>query len=255
MNKSNIHLTKTIFGALFLVVLMSSNVYSQFTRVQFLKVKASENDYLALESQWKSFHQERLEKEQIYARYILKKHFQGTQDEYNFAIVTVYPTIGSIGDGKSLNRDLVAKIEEARDIVKTELYDTPIILEVTNLPQFINMEFMKVEEGNDNVYLTIEDEIWKPAHAEMKKTGVLTTWSIYRQLYPGGYGGEYNFVVANGFADQKKVTFEASEGWDDLLLKVHPDLDLQDTYSRTFASRQLVKIELWEILDSVVPQN
>lgn len=232
---------------------LSANAYSQVTRVEFIHAKDIDK-YLQIEREWKPIHQQRLENEQIYGRYVLKKHYSGTEDGYNLGIVTIFPSLGAIGYPKTTEPDLKQRMEASREIVKVEIYDTPLFLEIISLPQFLNMEFMKVEEGKDNDYLVLEDEVWKPAHADMKKRGALTTWSVYRQLYPGGYGGEYNYVVVNGFADKKKVTFEPAVGWDEVLKTVHPGIDLAKTYQQTFDTRVLVRTELWEILDKVTPQ-
>jgi hypothetical protein len=225
-----------------------------------MKVKSDVNDYLQVEQEWKKVHQNRLDNDMIYAWYLLQKNFPGTNDEYDFATVTVFPTVGAITNQypeslfKGTDDEIIGKTASIRDVVKVEVYDTPIILEVMNLPHYLNMEFMKVEQGNDNAYLTVEEEIWKPGHAELKKQGLKETWSVYRQLYPGGYGGEYNYVVVNGFKDMKKVNSEPAEGWAEMFSKIHPDMDIAQAEKRTFDSRVLIRTELWQMLDKVAPQ-
>lgn len=225
-----------------------------------MKINVDADEYLKVEQEWKKAHQRRLDAEMIYAWYLFRKNFGGTSDTYDYITVTVYPTIGSIQSQypdklfEGLNQELIDKTSDSRDLVKTEIYDTPIILEVINLPQYLNMDFMKVEQGNDEAYLLAEDEIWKPAHAAMKKGGLMTTWSVYRQLYPGAYGGEYNYVTVNGFADKKKVSFAPEEGWEEFFKKVHPGLNFDEAMKRTLDSRVMVKTELWELLDKVAPQ-
>lgn len=240
--------------------LSSTSLYAQVTEVAFMKVTGNEDDYRRVEQEWKKVHQKRLDNEMIYAWYLLRRSFAGTADDYNYATVTVFPTIGAMQNElpntimEGTNPTVIEKTDSSRDIVKVEVYDTPIVLEITNLPQYLNMEFMKVEEGMDEAYLSIENEVWKPLHAEMKARGVLGTWSVYRQLYPGGYGGEYNYVVINGFADLKKVTFEPAEGWEELMAKISPELDFAEVSNKTFDTRKLVKNELWEIIEVVAPQ-
>ena len=240
--------------------LCSTSLYSQITEVDYMKVKGDVDEYLQVEQEWKKVHQKRLEQEKIYAWYLVRSHFGGTQSEYDYMTVTVYPTMGSIESEypeelfQGLDQDVLDKTQSTRDLVKTEIYDTPIILEITNLPQYLNMQFMKVEQGNDEAYLTVEDEIWKPAHAERKKMGILTTWSVYRQLYPGAYGGEYNYVVVNGYADRKKVTTGPAEGWEEFLQKIHPDGKPTEMMNRTLETRVFIKNELWELIEIVAPQ-
>jgi len=252
---------KKLSIVLFLVFFMlSTSLYSQITEVSYMKIKGDVNEYLQVEQEWKKVHQRRLEQGKIYAWYLVQRHFGGTEAEYDYMTVTVYPTIGSMQNQfpddlfEGLDQELLDKTGASRDLVKTEIFDTPIILEVMDLPQYLNMQFMKVDQGKDEAYLKVEDEIWKPAHAEIKKMGILTTWSVYRQLYPGAYGGDYNYVVVNGYADRKKVTTGPAEGWEEFMLKIHPDGNIAEMMKQTFESRVLIKNELWELIDSVVPQ-
>ncbi len=243
-----------------LVLFCSSFALSQITQVEFMKVNGDVDDYLKVEQEWKKVHQRRLDNDLIYAWYLVRRHLSGTGSEYDYMTVTVFPSMNAVFNPYSddlfegLDQDIIDKTAETRDLVKTELFDTPLVLEITNLPQFLNMEFMKVNQGNDDTYLEMEDELWKAAHLVRKQQGVLTSWSVYRQFYPGGYGGEYNYVVVNGFADLKKVTFEPEEGWEEFMKKIHPDMAYSDLISRTLGSRVLIKTELWELVDSVYPK-
>ena len=250
--------------SLFLFMAISLCCYrpglSQITQVAFMKVKGSNDDYIKLEQEWRKMHQKHLEEGKIYAWYLIQRHFGGTSAEYDYVTVTVFPNMGAVQmnyteeDFVDLDMEIVNKTTDLRDLIRTELFDTPIVLEVTHLPKYLNMAFMKVEQGKDNEYLTVEDEIWKPAHAEMKKSGVLQTWSVYRQLYPAGYGGEYNYVTVNGYADRKKIAFGPPEGWEEFMAKIHPEADIVELANRTLNSRKLIRNELWEIIDFVAPQ-
>ena len=243
-----------------LLICITHPTFSQITKVEFIKVKGDVNEYLSIEKEWRKLHQKRLENESIYAWYLVQRHFGGTEADYDFMTVTVFPNMGALQTAFTqeqlavLDPEILNKTPKVRDVVKTEIYDTPIILEITTLPQFLNMTFMKVDQGNDEEYLEIEDEIWKPAHAEIKKSGVLNSWSVYRQLYPGGYGGDYNYVTVNGYADMKKVTFGPPDGWQEFMKTIHPDHDIAELFERTNSVRLIVKNELWEILDTVAPQ-
>ena len=251
---------RSLLVIILISVIAFGSVKAQVTEVAYMKVKESEDEYLKVEKEWKKVHKKLLDSEKIYAWYLIRKHYHGTEDPYDYITVTVYPNMGSIlsqypdnlFDG--LDQAIIDKTDLSRDLVKTELYDTPLILEVTDLPQFLNMDFMKVEQGNDDAYLNAENDLWKPINAELKKTGILSSWSVYRQLYPGAYGGEYNYVTVNGFADLKKVTFEPDQGWEAIFKKVHPGMNFEDAMARTLDSRRMVKAELWEIIDKVTPQ-
>ncbi len=234
--------------------------FGQVTRVELIKSKVSSEDYETLEKVWKPIHQARLNQRQIYGWYLIKKLFTGTEDPYDYIIVTIYPSLEALQ--YPLPEQIIAgykdeffeKTTASRDIIRTEIYDTPIVTEVFNLPRFLQVSFEKVAEEKEEKYLNIEEEIWKPANESLIKNKHQATFSVYRQLYPGGYSNDYNYVTLRGFSDLQKVLQEPPQGWKELLTSVHPDKDPVKILSNTAALRQQVKLELWEILLSVVPQ-
>jgi hypothetical protein len=132
---------KKIYSLRFYLIFIStflltgtSILNAQITRVEFMKVKGNVDEYLEVESEWKKAHQKRLESGTIYAWYLITRHFGGTDADYDFMNVTVYPTMGAMQEGypqelfEGLNQDLINKTGEVRDLVRTELYDTPIVL-------------------------------------------------------------------------------------------------------------------------------
>jgi len=233
---------------------------SQVTKVEYMKTTANIDDYLTIEKEWRTIHERRLQQGLIYGWYLIKKHFTGTEDEYDYISVTIYPSFETMQAETPDNvfagfdDDFFVKTESSRDLIRSEIYDTPIVTEVFKLPQYVLLTFMKVDQGNDDEYLKIEREIWKPVNEFKIKKGIQSTYSVYRQLYPGGYANAYNYATIRGFADLLKVSQKPPQGWEELLISVHPDQDPSRILNNTFALRKQVKLELWEILESVVPQ-
>lgn len=255
-------LQKGPFVCFLFIVLLAYNtaMYAQITKIEYMKVKGSTANYLEIEKVWKSIHQARLDKGDIYAWYLIGKHFTGTASEYEYVTVTVFPSLFELNNSypeelASADDDaLLEKTMNARDLIQTEIYDTPLITEIIHLPKYLNVSFMKVSQGNDNAYLELEKNIWKPIHEKLIKEGIKSTWSVYRQLYPGGYDAQFNYFTVNGFADMKKVSFEPPEGWEEVFSIVHQGKDIDKLFENTNQLRVLIKTELWELIYSVYPK-
>jgi len=233
---------------------------AQITRVELMKTKGKTEDYLAIEKEWKNIHQRRLDKGLIYGWYLVGKHFTGTTDPYDYITVTIYPSFEAMQNPfpdeilEGYDDEFLQNTEASRDLIRTEIYDTPLITELVKLPRFLHISFMKVDQGMDEDYLTLEQDIWKPVHEALIKEGIQTSWSVYRQLYPAGNNAEYNYVTINGFSDIRKVSQEPPQGWEEILKTIHAGKNVNQIFSSTYDLRKQVRMELWEILEIVIPQ-
>ncbi len=247
---------KTLITTLF--ILGSFVASGQITQVGFMKTKVSTEDYLAIEKEWRTIHQRRLDQGLIYGWYLVKKHFPGKDDSYDYLTITIFPSFEAMQTPPratvyaGYGDDFFEKTEASRNLIRTEIYDTPIITEIIELPQFVHATFVKIDQGKDEEYLALEQEVWKPANELMIKNGIQSTYSVYRQLYPGGYSNDYNYVTISGFADLRKVSQEPPEGWEEVLINIGKDP--AKILSKTAALRQQVKLELWELIESVLPR-
>ncbi len=107
------------------------------------------------------------------------------------------------------------------------------------------VDFMKVEPGDQDRYVEVETEWWKPVHAERIRQGSMHSWSLYRVRYPDGTAKEYDFVTVNvfdTFADSELDPFA-------FLAEVHPDADTAAIEEETLASRRMVRGEIWYRID------
>ncbi len=112
-------------------------------------------------------------------------------------------------------------------------------------PKIYIVDFMKVEPGQDEAYLQVEREWWKPVHEDRIRRGQMHAWALYRVRYPDGTQRDYDFVTVNvfdKFEDAERDPFE-------LFPLVHPELDIERVEQETLASRRLVRGELWYQID------
>lgn len=119
---------------------------------------------------------------------------------------------------------------------------------------YFRVDYMKVEQGAEDAYTYIEEAYWKPVHQKLVDEGKINGWTLYGTVYPYGTEAEYNYITVTSY-----VGFAASgEGFtNEMVASAHPeksDRELSEVMTKTFASRELVKSELWLGVD-VVPPN
>jgi hypothetical protein len=115
-------------------------------------------------------------------------------------------------------------------------------------PKYIEVDYMKATPGHENEYVKLEQEQWKPIHQERIKQGKIRSWYFFGVRYPSGSESKYDFVTVNTF-DQFGQMENPYPDLDKLITKVHPGMNLDDFGSRTTKSRDLVRSEVWELID------
>lgn len=117
-------------------------------------------------------------------------------------------------------------------------------------PMLVEVNYMKVDPNNEQDYLRLERELWKPVHQEGIRTGQLRSWTLYQVRYPFGTEQPYNYVTVNiykSLADADRY----GESLQQLFAKVQPKLSWQEVARRTFSARQLVRGDAWYQLEHV----
>jgi L-rhamnose mutarotase len=229
-----------------------------------MKVKPdAEGKYLDLEKNvWKPLHQERINQGKITGWILYKVLYTGTNDLYNYVTVTFFDNPANLENpwaGIDPKKVLVGKdVDKAYDetLKSRDLDRSNLIMKQDEATpeggsvdvKYLEVDFMKVKPGNEVLYLDVEKNIWKPVHTEFIKAGTRAGWSLWSQMYPSGSDNEYQFVTANLFSDFSKI---GAANYDDAFKKAHAGKDLDALYEKTGNSRDLVRSELWEVLDVV----
>ena len=82
---------KTLLFAV-LICFASNIMYAQITVVQFMKVTPGQLDtYLEVEEAWSKLHQKSVDNGYLLEWSLYEKMFHGTEDEYDFITINVYP--------------------------------------------------------------------------------------------------------------------------------------------------------------------
>lgn len=238
-----------------------------FAIVECMKVKPeNENRYLEVEkSIWKPLHQERAKQGIIAGWMLFKVRFTGTDDNYNYVTVTLFNDPLKIEDPwKNINpakvlpgKDLDAAMKEtgeSRDLVSGILINRQAFVYPEGSPggaKYLQIDYMKVEQGKEAEYMDVETNIWKPVHNEFIKAGSRVGWSFWSRIFPSGSGQEFQYITVNYFKDWSKI---GDADYNDAFNKAHPGKDINTISERTDASRNLVKSELWEYVDGAFAQ-
>ncbi|HAH23571.1 MAG TPA: hypothetical protein DCL77_07415 [Prolixibacteraceae bacterium] len=259
-----------VLAFVFACIPMPGNAQNEptvFAIVDFMKVKPSqEAKYVDLEKNvWKPMHQERIKQGKITGWILYKILYTGTSDPYNYATVTFFDKPANLEDpwagidaqkilpGKDIDK-LMNETGEARDLVKSNLIYRQDEVVPEGAPgdvKYIEVDYMKVKPGKDAAYLDAEKTIWAPIHKEFVKAGTRAGWSLWSQVFPGGAGADYQYVTANYYPDFSKI---GMADYNAAFKKAHPGKDMDALGKKTEDTRDLVRSELWQVVDMVMKQ-
>ncbi len=238
-----------------------------FVLVECMNVQPENNDrYLAIEKDiWKPLHLERIKQGNIAGWFLYKVWFTGSDDSYNYVTVTLFDNPAKLEDswknvepakvlpGRDVNK-LMQETLESRKMVSSSFINRLAFVYPESGPgdfKFIQVDYMKVDQGKGGDYRDVETKIWKPVHNEFIKEGSRVGWSLWGRVFPSGAGLDYQFVTVNYFANWAQI---GKADFTSAFSKAHPDKDAQPLMEKTNASRVLVKTELWEVIDKALPQ-
>ncbi len=185
----------------------------------------------------------------------------GKRSEYNYISVTTVSNPGAIerifsdeylpqyipgdntGNGKKL-------LNGGSSLIASELWKVENIIEIDTLPEspskYLIMDYMEVPTGRDLDYLMLEDEIAKPIHSERIDGDKMAGWEAYSLISPGGTNYGYNFSTGNHFDSLAHIEFGFTE---EVINRALADANIPELFNTIYSTRQLVKSELWELID------
>jgi len=236
-----------------------------FARVVYQKVEqGKEQEFLTmLRENWKPAHKVRQQNGKITGWAIYRVHFTGAGNEYNYVTVSYhdswektevndnYTELIKAANPKADAAAILAKTLTLRSIVKQELYSRNDITTAaaSGAPaRFFEIDFMKVKEGQGAEYVKVETEVWKPIHQAWVNDGKRSGWALWSLVFPSGSNSTYDFATSNGYSSYKQI---GGENYEEAFKKVHPGKDMQGLFNSTEKTRNLVRRELWELVDSL----
>jgi hypothetical protein len=192
---------------------------------------------------------------------LYRVHLTGAADEYNYVSVSYHDTWATSDMGASWSamvsernpagaRAAIARTNELGPIVRQAFYGRVDF--VAHQPprafRFAVMDFMKVRDGMIDQYLKVEREDWKPLHQVLTNDGNRVGWVLWDYMIPGGTGSPHDFMTAMLFTDYDQIKAADDAG---AYRRAHPNGDLNASVARTRASRDVVRTEIWEVVDTL----
>lgn len=196
------------------------------------------------------------------ANWILYRvHLTGSNDEYNYASVSYHDTWAkteAAASWSAIVRDsnpitakvMITRTRELGPIVRQALYGRiDYVARPTPQPfRYAVLDFMKVKDGMVDDYLKVERDDWKPLHQVLTKEGNRVGWVLWDYMIPGGTGSPYDYVTTMLFADYASIK-SANDA--EAYKKAHPNGDLAASVARTRKSRDVVRTEIWEVVEAL----
>ena len=233
--------------------------------VDFMKVPANGGDaYIAVEKQWKTLHQSRVEAGEILAWQLFYVRNSGTNSQYNFATVTIYENFSKTENfsseaemkkafGEKMD-DFLKKTDASRNLIYSEDYflQVGIPAEVPDKYLVIN----QVQTDNVDNYINMEKVGYMPIHQEAVKLGQRNSWGIWTRFL--GNDNSFQAVAVDGYTKFTDINGgDYGKAIDNLLpgKKSGEIMDMMSQINKTDQIRKFVKTEIWELVDGTTPKK
>jgi len=248
-----------------LMLLSTGFSYSQtqegaYLNVDYIKVESA--DYSAFEdlirSEWKAVYEDQMGKDKMTGWYFYRVAYPGGQSgTYNYVIISTFNELNAIVTNNEEMRKNLAELEgglmdQMLDLAThqhSELWKTEAGVMNTSSQKpglFVVMNFMMVNPGKEAEYITLENDMARPLHEARIENGEMYSWRTYSLLKPGGLNYKYNFVTADYYEELNHIEYGFTN---DLIRSVMPGTDINKMFEAIYATRDIVRSELWQLVD------
>lgn len=269
MNKQKFAQKTSILPTLILALLIFSGIsttcYSQddlaiYTNVSMMKVEqGNEGNYVDVERTfWKPVHQELVKQGKIFGWFLYRVQYTGTGDAYNYVTVTQYRGSDHLDGGYS--NELFEKVHpnvpasmiseqtmQSRDLVSSRLLEWTLQSfpeEQREPSRYAVVNYQKSTPGGN--YFALRRDHVKPAFDLAVKEGNIEGWGLWATRFPSGNDMPYNWVSADFYNKFDEI---GNYGFQDVIKRANPDSNMDEIMPKIGASREMVKSELWELID------
>jgi hypothetical protein len=191
--------------------------------------------------------------------YIYRVEYPGTHDnEYNYVVITVSDQISAFEDIVLGMGDEYSDGNMQRVANEFSNVFTPVISELWTIrnsvmqsdearpSRYMVMNYMRVGQGFEFEYQMMEDETARPLHQRRMENDVMIGWELNEMILPGGLEYGYNFSTIDYYEQLAHVEFGFTE---ELIMQENPDTDINEFFENINRSRDLVRREVWELVD------
>lgn len=245
-----------------LAVLYVNIAHSQdaYILIDYMKVASiNEDNYLAIEKEWKIVHQKKMDEGMIDGWQLWKKLYAGDDDPYQYITITWYGSFNQTNFKYPENfwsslmteekyQDLYKRTVASRSMSSREVSFR--IMQANNATdtKYLIVNRMKVDPDAENEYIDMERNIWKPLHEESIEKGFRTHWSVW-ETFPYSEG-QARFTTIDGFEE-----FSQIGNFDGMMHRlVHPELSWTEIDLEAARLRDRISTEIWELVDDLFPE-
>lgn len=259
---------KLLFSIVLCLVFFASSFgqvqQNDYRKIDYLNVEQAQIDKFVqmAHEEFKSSFNTLLESGDIKTWCIYKVKMPGGKtSDYNFVSITTSSSIEMLGDHFSENTSpgfIPSEMDDGRQrqlakvasLVKSEIWkiENSAYADTGATPsRYMTMDYMNVALGKDLDYLMLEDEIAKPIHLKRIERDQMAGWEVYDLILPGGINYGYNFATGNHFDELKHFEF----GFNEEIIRqtMGENSNVPELFETIYNTRDLVKIELWELVD------
>lgn len=269
------NLSLILIHALFLIALLSTFSYAQnnlelihdhqgyYMNVDYIQIQ--QKDILSFENNIeeliKPIQQARIDSDYIKEWYLYRVAFPGSRNtQYNYVVVSISNQICGFEDISNqisvsyLHDDIDEKLVTYFNLMvpnHSELWkiNNSVLVSSDSKPsRYFLMDYMNVRSGMEYAYLMMEDELARPLHEIRMKHGNMEGWEIFSLITPGGTEYGYNFAAGNHVNSLRNIEFGFSE---ELIRQNRPDANVREFFNNVEETRDLVRSELWELVNHV----
>jgi len=220
------------------------------------------SDYLEIEQAWKKMHQKGIEAGVYNGWQLWRNIHAGFNDPYQYITLQWYDNYehtfgenapegwrkGIYSDGEWEN--LVQKTFTSRVYAHEEVANLVTMVENAQPAKYLVVYHIRVKPGMNQKYEKMEKEIFKPYFEELIRRGHIAHWGIW-SLWPYKEG-QARYRAVQGFSDAKTldapgVRIEPSE--------LGIDYTMEEIMELTQKTRDIVSVEVWELIDYVSPEE
>lgn len=239
--------------------------YSQTPEGAYLNVdyiKVETGDYSAFEdlvrSEWKDIYEDQIGKDEMTGWYFYRVAYPGGQSgTYNYVVISTFSKLNTVVTVNNKLRQNIEKLggdfmQQMLDLAThqhSELWKTEAGVMNTSGQKpglFAVMNYMMVNPGKEAEYITLENDMARPLHEARIENGEMYSWRTYSLLKPGGLNYQYNFVTADYYEELNDIEYGFTN---DLIRSVMPGTDINKMFEAIYATRDIIRSELWQLID------
>lgn len=117
---------------------------------------------------------------------------------------------------------------------------------------YVVLHYMKVAPGKAEEYLRLEQQVWKPVHQDRVKNKSMVSWRLYEVPYTADPRREYDYVTANIYDN---VAATEGNGVLEVFQRRYTAREATANLTRTSAARDVVRAEVWRLVDQTAPAS